>query len=208
MSSTVPTLLQIEASPRSARSHSRSIAADYVAAWRKAHPEGRVLVRDLGANPPPFVSEPWVVGAFTAPESHPAEAKSAIAVSDFYVDELFSADEVLIATPMYNLNVPAALKAWIDQIVRVGRTFAVGPNGYEGLVKGKKVRVIVASGGDFRPGTPGAGYDFLSPYLRGVLGFLGITDVEFIYAHSLSAESARPQSLAQAAEAARKLAAA
>src|SRR5687767_4950312 len=126
-------LLVIDASPRSERSHSRKLSAEYVAAWREAHPSGAVVLRDLAQNPPPFVSEAWVVGAFAPAESQPLDARQAIAVSNQYVDELLAADEVVIATPMFNLNLPAALKAWIDQVVRAGHTFAVNPDGFVGL---------------------------------------------------------------------------
>lgn len=208
MKSNTRSLLVIDASPRTDRSHSRKLSAEYLASWRAAHAQGKIITRDLAAEPPPFVSEAWVVGAYAPPETQPPAAREAIAVSNRYVDELFAADDVLIATPMFNLNVPAALKAWIDQIVRAGRTFAVNPSGYAGLVTNKHVTVIVTSGGDFRPGTPAAGYDFLSPYLRGILGFIGITEVEFIYAHSLANDAERERSLAAAQSSARKLAAA
>jgi FMN-dependent NADH-azoreductase len=209
MSHPTPHLLVIDASPRTARSHSRKLSADYAAAWRAAHPAGKVTTRDLTQEPPPFVTEAWVGGAFAAEDAQSPATRDAIAVSNRYIEELLAADEVLIATPMYNLAVPAALKAWIDQIVRAGRTFAYGAGGYEGLVKGKRVKVIVTSGGDFRPGTSGAGFDFLSPYLRGILGFIGVTDIEFIYAHSLTdGNPQREPSLAAAQETARKLAAA
>jgi FMN-dependent NADH-azoreductase len=201
-------LLVIDASPRSERSHSRKLSAEYVAAWREAHPSGAVVLRDLAQNPPPFVSEAWVVGAFAPAETQPLEARQAITVSNHYVDELLAADEIVIATPMFNLNLPAALKAWIDQVVRAGQTFAVNSDGFVGLAKGKRAKILVTSSGDYRPGTPAAGYDFLSPYLRGILGFIGITDVEFVYAHSLSDEQQRAPSLAEAQSRARKLAAA
>ena len=203
-----PALLVIDASPRSERSYIRKLSAQYVSAWRESHPTGQIVSRDLAQQPPPFISEAWVVGAFAPVESKPPAAREAIAVSNRYVDELLAADEILIATPMFNLNVPAALKAWIDQIVRVGRTFAATANGFQGLAQGKRVKVIVTSGSDFRPGTPGAAFDFLSPYLRGILGFIGIVDVEFIYAHSLSNDQQRDPSLVEAESAARKLAAA
>jgi FMN-dependent NADH-azoreductase len=202
------TLLVVDASPRAERSHSRKLSAEYLATWRAAHPDGKIITRDLAQEPPPFVSEAWVVGAFAPADSQPVAAKEAIAVSNRYVDELLEADDVLIATPMFNLNLPAALKAWIDQVVRAGRTFAITAEGYAGLAKDKQATVIVTSGGDFRPGTPAAGYDFLSPYVRGILGFIGINNVEFIYAHSLSDDSARERSLAEAQSTARKLAAA
>ncbi|MEO6568208.1 MAG: NAD(P)H-dependent oxidoreductase [Opitutaceae bacterium] len=203
-----PVLLVIDASPRSERSHSRKLSAHYVAAWREAHPLGHTVNRDLAQDPPPFISEAWVVGAFAPAEDQPSDAREAIAVSNRYVDEFLAADEVLIATPMFNLNVPAALKAWIDQVVRAGRTFAATPEGFVGLAKGKRVKVIVTSGGDYRPGTPAAGYDFLSPYLRGIFGFIGISDVEFVYAHSLANDKQRDPSLSEAEGAASKLAAA
>ncbi len=193
------TLLHIEASPRSARSHSRQLGRDFVAAWQAARPGSQVVTRDLAAEPPPFVSEPWVEGAFTPPDQHSPAAQSAMVVSNRYVDELFAADEIVITTPIYNLSLPAALKAWIDQIVRVGRTFGfASAGGFEGLVKGKRVIIAVASGSDFRPNTPGSAYNFLEPYLRAVLGFIGITDITFVYGHSLNAEPARSAALAEA----------
>lgn len=180
-------LLYIDASPRGDRSQSRKIGNRFLTAWKAIHPEAQVTTRDVGREPPPFVSEAWVEGAFTPPENHSAPARDAIAVSDAYVDELVAANEIVIATPIYNLSLPAALKAWIDQIVRVGRTFAKTANGFEGLLQGKRVIVIVSSGSDFRPGTPGAAYNFLEPYLRAVLGFIGLTNIQFVYAHSQGA---------------------
>lgn len=104
-------------------------------------------------------------------------------------------DQVVITTPIYNLSLPAALKAWIDQVVRVGRTFARHDGGFKGLASVKRAIVIVASGSDFRSGSPGKSYNFIEPYLRAVLGFIGVQQVEFVYAHSLadpgSAEASR-----------------
>lgn len=202
------TLLRIEASPRGARSHSRHLTRDYVEAWQKAHPEGRVVTLDLGAEAPPLVTEGWVEGAFTAPEGHSPAAKEAIAVSDRYVDQLLAADEIVIGTPVYNFGFPAVLKAWIDQIARVNRTFAIGADGLKGLATGKKVRVLVASGGDFGPTGAYWAYNFLDPHLRAVLGFLGMTDVQFVYAGNLNGnDEARTKSLQEASAAAVQLAA-
>ena len=203
------TLLHIDASPRGPRSRSRQLGAQFVAAWQAAHPAGRVATRDIGHEPPPFVTAAWVEGAFAPPAEQSPSAREAIAISDRYVDELLAADELLITTPIYNLSLPAALKAWIDQIVRAGRTFSAGAGGFEGLAKGKRARIIVASGSDFRPGTPGGAYNFLEPYLRAVLGFIGITDVEFIYAHSQNqGNPAGVQAVADAQTALAQLAAA
>ena len=196
---TVTTLLHLDASPRGARSHSRKLGQKFLADWRAAHPAGRVTVRDVGQEPPPFVTEAWVEGAFAPADQQSPAAREAIAISNRYVDELLAADQLVITTPIYNLSLPAALKAWIDQIVRAGRTFVKGADGFEGLAKGKRALVIVASGSDFRLTSPGGAYNFLEPYLRAVFGFIGITDVHFVYAHSLGAgEAASTQALAEA----------
>jgi FMN-dependent NADH-azoreductase len=182
-----PTLLHLDASPRGARSHSRKLGGEFLARWRAARPDGRVVVRDLGREPPPFVTEAWVEGAFAPADTHSPAAREALAVSNRYVDELLAAEQLVITTPIYNLSLPAALKAWIDQIVRFGRTFTKNETGFEGLAKNKRALIVVASGSDFRPGTPGGAFNHLEPYLRAVLGFIGIADVQFVYAHSLGA---------------------
>lgn len=183
------TLLHIDASPRVSRSKSRLLGREYVRGWKTAHPSAAVITRDVAAEPPPFVSEAWVEGAFTPAESQSEAAKRAISTSDAYIDELLRADQILITTPIYNLSLPAALKAWIDQIVRVNRTFAVRDGRYVGLTQGKQALVVVTSGGDSRPGTPGGAYNFLEPYLRAVLGFIGIGEVTFVYAPNMSADT-------------------
>jgi FMN-dependent NADH-azoreductase len=201
------TLLHIESSPRALRSHSRKLGLEYASSWQAAHPGAKVITRDLGTEPPPFVSEAWVAAAYNDPTKRSPGESAAISVSDQYIDELIAADEILISTPIYNLSVPAALKAWIDQVVRFGRTFERSANGFAGLLKGKKVTVVVASGSDFRPGTAGGAYNHLEPYLRAILGFIGIVDVRFVYAHSLNADSAqRDQVIAEAASTLRQFA--
>ena len=171
-------LLHIDVSPRGDRSVSRALAKNFVGALKPA----KVTYRDLQRNPPPFVSEAWVAGAFNPPEKHEPAWAEAIAVSDTFTDELVEADKLVISTPMYNLSVPAVLKAWIDQVVRVGRTFGFGEKGLQGLLTGKKA-VVIITGGSPLAGTP---YDFEEPYLRGILGFIGITDVTFVRAEGFS----------------------
>ena len=188
--SSTPTLLHLDASPRGDRSQSRRLGQKFVAAWQAAHSGARVITRDVGREPPPFVSEAWVEGAFAPVDQHSPAAREAMLVSNRYVDELLAANEVVITTPLYNLSLPAALKAWIDQVVRVGRTFELKGGAYNGLAQGKRAIVIVASGSDFRLTSPSGAYNFLEPYLRAVLGFIGITTVEFVYAHSLSSTPA------------------
>lgn len=122
---------------------------------------------------------PWIGGAYTPPAQHSPESAAAIKVSDELVAELQAADHLVIATPMYNFSIPAVLKAWIDHIVRVGVT--VSPANV-GLLTGKKATVIIATGGDFSPGSPIEGYNQASGYLRQLLAWIGITDVEIILA--------------------------
>ena len=133
----------------------------------------------MARNQPPYVDLPWIGGAFAPPEHHSSGNAAAIAVSNELVAELQAADAIVIGTPMYNFSIPAVLKAWVDHVVRVGVT--VGPDNV-GLLTGKKATIIIASGGDFSPGSPVAGYNQASGYLRQVLGWIGITDVEIILA--------------------------
>jgi FMN-dependent NADH-azoreductase len=206
-SSRGPSLLLVNASPRGERSNSRKLANEFLAAWTAAHTDGHAIVRDLAATPPPVLTEAWVAGAFTPPEQRSPEASAAISVSDALIDELLGADEIVIATPIYNFNMPAALKLWIDQVVRVGRTFSVGADGFKGLLGGRRAKVLVTSGGDLRPGQPAAAMNFLEPYLRGIFGFLGISEVQFVYAHSQSSAE-REAALGEALATTRALAAA
>lgn len=202
-------LLHVSVSPRGARSRSHQVGEAFIADWQAAHADGRVVTRDLTAEPPSFVTSAWFEGAFTPAEGHSPAARTAMAESDFNISQLTNASELLITTPMFNLGIPAVLKAWIDHIVRVGHTFRMSAAGYEGLVADRRVTVIVATGGDFRPGTPAFGYNFVENYLRAVLGFIGLTTVEFIYAPNQNAgEEPAAQGLAAATAAARERAAA
>lgn len=179
-------ILVITASPRGERSVSRTLTTQFAQLWVQHHPQDTVLLRDIGHHPVPHVTEPWVVGAFAPADAQTPESKAAIAVSDQLVDEFLAADRFVFGVPMYNLNIPSTFKAYIDQIVRAGRTFAVGPNGYEGLVKDKKALFITSSGGSFQPNTPFAAYNFQEPYLRAIFGFIGVTDVQFVVADSMN----------------------
>lgn len=195
-------------SPRGERSASRKLSDEYLSAWQAAHPGARAIVRDIGVNPPPAVSEAWIAGAFSSPDQRTVAMREAIGVSDIFVDELLAATEIVIAMPLYNFNIPAALKLWIDQVSRAGRTFSVDANGYKGLVPARIAKVLISSGGDFRPGQSLGAMNFAEPYLRGVFGFLGIERIEFVYAPNQSrAEADRDAALAEAVKDARALAA-
>jgi FMN-dependent NADH-azoreductase len=175
----MPILLAIEVSPRHEFSTSRKLTAHFIEQWKAAHPGSAVVVRDLMKTPPPFVDHAWISGAFMPREQHSPESVAAIRVSDDLVAELKAADHIVIGTPMFNFSVPAVLKAYIDQIVRVGVT--ASPNNV-GLLVGKKATIILASGGDFSAGSPVEKYNQASGYLRQVLAWIGINDVEIILA--------------------------
>jgi FMN-dependent NADH-azoreductase len=178
------TLLYITISPRGDYSISRQLGHAAVQAWKARNPEGRVIERDLAKTPLTFVDLDWIAGAYSPPEHHNENHKRAIALSDELVAEVVAADEIIIATPMYNFAVPAALKAWIDHVVRAGKTFRYTAGGRpEGLLAGKnkKVVAIIASGGSYKEAGLNA-LDHEIPYLRFIFGFMGITDIQFIQA--------------------------
>jgi FMN-dependent NADH-azoreductase len=175
------TLLQLDSSPL-ASSISRELTREFVSNWKNAHPGGKVIVRDLAANPPQPVDQSWIYGAHTPPDALQPEQKALLAYSEECIAELEQADEYVIGVAMHNFSIPAVLKLWIDQVVRVGRTFAYGPNGPKGLLSGKKATILAATGGVYQAGTPYAAFNFIDPYLTTVLGFIGITDLTFVTA--------------------------
>ncbi len=160
----MPTLLTILASPRGDYSISRALSTDFVAEWQKTH-GGTVVTRDLYQTKLPFVDLPWIAGAYTPADKHSPEMTEALAISNELIAELKAADHILIATPMYNFSTPAILKAWIDHVVRINETFT---SSYEGLVKNKKVFVIISSGSEYTAGSPLESYNKESSYLQAV----------------------------------------
>jgi len=170
-------LLVIETSPRGDASISRQLTRRFVARWRETHPGGDVVVRDLADSALPHVSAPWLQAYFTPPDHQSAEMRAALRQSDELVAELRAADHVLIATPVYNYNVPAALKAWVDHIVRKGLT--LGFDG-KGLLEGRKATVLIASGGVYTEGSPIRDRDIAPQYLRLILNVIGISDVTVV----------------------------
>ncbi len=176
-------LLHIDASPRGARSHSRALSAEFVGKWMAAHPGAEVVYRDLAHSPVPFVDEAWIAAAYSDPRSHTPELRAAIRLSDELVDEFLASDVIVLGTPMFNFGVPAVVKAYIDQIVRVGRTFEFA--NYAGLATGKKLYVITVRGSaGYGPGQAMHGYDYEDPYLRAIFGFIGVTDITFVDAEN------------------------
>jgi FMN-dependent NADH-azoreductase len=176
------TLLKIDVSPRGEHSISRKLGNHFATEWQSNHVGGKIVTRDLATTRIPYVDLPWIAGAFSAPDTHTDEHKAALKISDELIGELLAADEVVISTPMYNFNVPAALKAWIDHIVRLNKTFSFGADGLKGLAAGKKVTIIIASGSEYTSGSPMESYNAQGPYLRIVFGFIGITDITIVHA--------------------------
>jgi len=188
----MPTLLHINVSPRGNYSISRQLGDAAVQAWKDKNPEGRVIERDLAKTPLTFIDLDWIAGAFSPPEHHNQSHKRALALSDELVAELLEADEIILATPMYNFAAPAALKAWIDHVVRAGKTFRYTTEGRpEGLLAGsnKKVLAIIASGGNYAEGSGLTAMDHEVPYLRFIFAYMGITDVRFVRAGGTGAVS-------------------
>lgn len=175
-------ILQINASARREGANSTKVANRVTERLQAANPGATVTLRDLAANPVPALDEAMLGALFTPAEQRSAEQAAAVAGYDALIAELQAHDAIVLGVPMYNFGVPVQLKTWIDAIARAGVTFRYTENGPEGLLKGKKVYVALARGGIYRD-TPA---DSQVPYLKGVLGFLGMTDVEFIYAEGLA----------------------
>jgi FMN-dependent NADH-azoreductase len=178
----MPTLLKIDVSPRGDHSISRKLGNHFATEWQSNHVGGEIVTRDLATTQIPYVDLPWIAGAFTSPDQHTSEHKAALKLSDEFISEFMAADEIVVSTPMYNFNTPAVLKAWIDHIVRVNKTFGFGPEGLKGLAGGKKVTVIIASGSEYTAGSPMESYNIAGPYFRVVFGFIGITDITIVHA--------------------------
>jgi len=197
------TILQINSSLNSSDGVSSRLADETVTALRALHPGAKSIVRDLARDPVPHLDAERF-GAFIAnPEARTPAQRAAVRYSDALIDELRRADTIVLGLPMYNFGVPSPLKAWFDHIARAGATFKYTEKGAVGLLTGKKAYVIAARGGKYA-GTPA---DTQTPYVRNFLAFLGITDVEFVYAEGLAlGEATRNEALAAAQGAIRRLA--
>lgn len=198
------TLLQINSSVFSTGGQSSQLADHYVAAWKKNHPGAKVITRDLATDAVPHLGGATVGAFFTPADKRNDEQKAAIALSDRLVAEVQEADTIVIGAPMYNFSVPSVLKAWFDHIARAGITFRYTENGPVGLLTGKKVVVFSTRGGLYA----GTANDGETAYIRQFLGFLGITDVSFIYAEALAyGEDKKAEAIKAALAEAEKLAA-
>ncbi len=197
------TLLQINASLFSNGGQSSQLADKFVANWRAANPEGKVVSRDLGAAPVPHLTAERFGAFLSTPENRNAEQQAVLDFSDALIEELRNADVIVLGLPMYNFGIPSTLKAYIDHIARAGVTFRYTATGPEGLLTGKKVYAFAARGGLYA----GTALDTQTAYVRDFLRFIGITDVEFVYAEGLNmGDESKQKALASAEDAIRQLA--
>ena len=182
----MPTLLHLDSSPLET-SVSRQLGRDFVKTWQAAHSDGTVLYRDLATSAPKPVDTAWIYSAYTPEENRAPEQKALMALSDELVGELLQADEYVIGVAMHNFSIPSVLKLWIDQISRAGKTFSYGEFGPQGLLLNKKATLLIATGGVYEQGTPMGALNFVEPYLRAVLTFLGVTEIEVVTAGGTAA---------------------
>ncbi|MEM8555798.1 MAG: NAD(P)H-dependent oxidoreductase [Pseudomonadota bacterium] len=185
-------ILRIESSARTSGSTTRDLNDQIVHRFAKSGPV-RVINRDL-TQPIPQINENWVMANFTPADDRSADQRETLALSDTLIGELQEADVIVIGVPIYNFGVPAALKAWVDQVARAGVTFQYSANGPVGLLEGKRAILSVASGGT----EVGSDIDFATGYMRHVLSFIGITDVEVVRAdrQMVDAEATKAKSRA------------
>lgn len=175
-------VLLLNASARGAASNSRALTGSVLEHLQARHGALSIVERDVGQGLP-LIDEQWVGANFTRPEQRSLQQQQVLAMSDELIAELQAADIVVIGAPMYNFSIPASLKAWIDQVARAGVTFRYTEQGPQGLLRGKQAYVIVTTGG----AQIGSAVDFASGYLRHILGFLGIQDVQLIAAERYDA---------------------
>jgi FMN-dependent NADH-azoreductase len=171
----MPTLLHIDSSALAEGSVSREVAATFRREWQAQHPDGTVIYRDLGADPVPHLDAAGITAGFAPAEHRTPEQQDAYALRDQLISELEQADAVLIGTPMYNFTIPSSLKAWLDQVILMGRSAGEAPS-----AAGTPVTVVSARGGSYGPGSPRESFEFVTTYLEKVLtGMLGL-EVDFI----------------------------
>jgi FMN-dependent NADH-azoreductase len=177
----MPTLLQIDSSPLES-SISRELTREFVKTWKAKHPDGKVIARDLAVHTSKHVDAAWIAAAYSPEETLTAEQKATLANSDELIAELQSAEEYVFGVAMHNFSIPAVLKLWVDQISRRGKTFTYDKNGANGLLKGKKATILIASGGNYEAGTPMGAINHADTYLQALLGFLGVTNLTVVTA--------------------------
>ena len=191
----MPKLLQIKTSLFANQGQSSQLSDAFVAAWQASRPAAQITVRDFASAPIPHLDGAGFQAFLSQPGERSAEQQATVALSDALIGELQAADVLVIGLQMYNLGVPSTLKSWFDHIARAGITFRYTANGPQGLLTGKKAYVFATRGGRYA----GTAFDTQTDYVRNFLGFIGITEVEFVYAEGLNmGDDSRNSSLAAA----------
>ena len=175
-------VLIIESSARQQDSVSRQLTQTFIQQWQAAHPGDSITVRDLARNPVPHLDANLLGGWMKPAEQRSVAEQDSLQRSNELTEELLAADVLVMAAPMYNFAIPSTLKAWLDHVLRAGVTFKYTDTGPQGLLTGKRAYVLTARGGIYAGSTT----DHQEPYLRQVMGFIGIHDVEFIHAEGLN----------------------
>ncbi len=172
-------LLEVQSSVRLEKSISRTLSLEFIQIWQQFNPDAQHKQRDVGINPPAHLTELWTTANYISPENRTLEMEVALTDSEQLIEELLWADCILLGVPMYNLTVPSTFKVYLDNIVRVNRTFTFDSASYtfKGLAVGKKALVITPSAGNFAPDTQLGNMNFCETYLRTILSFIGIKDV-------------------------------
>jgi FMN-dependent NADH-azoreductase len=197
-------LLHLDTSAKIQGSRSRRLAAQFVQTWRQKHPQAAYTYRDLGTQTIPVIDQSWVEAYECDAEGRSPQMRQALALSDQLIDELFAADCYVISAPMYNLTIPAALKLYLDQVIRRDRTLNMRNGKPEGALQGKRLLVITTRKFSYRGDA--AARNFLEPYVQGIFGVLGLTDISFVLADQLADPELGAASLESAAEALAELA--
>jgi FMN-dependent NADH-azoreductase len=201
---TMTTLLQINASIHADHGQSSQLATRFVQAFSRSHPDSRIVLRDLASDTVPHLSAERFAAFLSKPEERTAAQSDVLAYSDTLIAELKQADVIVLGVPMYNFGVPSQLKAYFDHIARAGETFRYSANGPVGLLKGKKAYIFAARGGLYA----GTALDTQTNYVRDFLRFVGIEDIEFVYAEGLAiSPESKASGLAKAAAQLERLAA-
>jgi len=178
-------ILVIDVSPRGPESASRRVAKALMDRLHSQHPSARFIHRDLVKDNLPHLDETTLRAIITKDAAEALKLKEAARLSDQLTEELLASDFLVIATPMWNFGIPPSLKAWVDFVVRPGKTFVYAENGVLGLAKDKRAILVLASGGVFTEG-PWKSWDFVEPYLRRILSFIGIDDVQTVRAEGMN----------------------
>ncbi|KVC86383.1 FMN-dependent NADH-azoreductase [Burkholderia ubonensis] len=175
-------LLQIDSSPMGDASISRRLTQEYARNWRRAHPDGRVVERDLCRIVIPAIDAAWTAANFTPPAARTEQQNELLALSTAFTTELRDADEYVIGMPMHNWGPSASFKLWVDHIVRQGETVEATPHGPRGLLGGRRATFMIAAGALYGPDAARAQRNFIVPWLRTLFGYLGVEDVRFVIA--------------------------